>query len=1355
MAEDRLARVRALFDQAADLSPAEQCTFLDDACRDDAALRAEVERLLVDDTRLRPGGDNASFLNSPLVRTPEEPTSVMRSSAPVAGPTFPPRIGHYRIIRLLGEGGMGTVYEAEQESPRRPVALKVVRSGFLSPTLLKRFNQEAQILGRLRHPGIAQIYEAGMAEDGRPFFALELIRGMSLHQFARDRQLDTAARLGLLAQVCDAVQHAHDQGIIHRDLKPGNILVDETGRPKVLDFGVARATDADLQTPSGRTQPGQLVGTLSYMSPEQVSGDPAALDRRSDVYSLGVILFELLANRLPYHLEHLPLPEVARVIREEEPSRLGSINGSFRGDVEIIVGKALEKDKVRRYATAGELATDIRRYLNNEPILARPPSALYQLRKFARRHKALTTSLAVAAFLLVLIAASSVGLAAYFKEQEAIQRDLVKEKGELAERNQRLADDNKSAREMAEKALQKAETTLVDMQTARGLLAGERGDAGLAMLWFAQAAEQAASDPQRQEDNRLRARNWLRNATLPVGAFSLGGFPEALEFRPGGDLLLMRTLRSLFLWDWRADKLLPWIDREQAVSAACWSPDGEWLALGLPSGEVQIRSVPDGKLVHQLKHSNGITALAFSPNGLYLAVASNVVRVWDVQASKFLPGEWEHPAPVFAVAFNRKGDRLVAACRDYKARVFAVGGDPDLPAPLFPPLPHDPKRPSPPAFIDGDRGLVTISGNNQLTWWSAESGKSAGAGVITTKPFSLTRVVASPGGSWFATGGWSVGQVWNAADAKAKPLLLDHTNRVEDFAFSPDGGTLLTVSWDQTARLWSLPEGKEISPPLAHMGTIVRCDLSRDNAYLATAQEDGLVRVWKRPTPGVVRHDTDHGGRRSRISFDGQLAAPGLWHEEPTPSSVVGPERLVVLETATGKPAGPVISLPGALVDSCVCADNRTAAAVSVKETTGWLSVADVPTGRLVFDPVKLPNRPLSVAARPDSPQLAVLCREGELLVFDSRTGERVLDLRHETWNRTNERWPRVEYSPDGKNLVTLTDEWNNVIEVRDAATGRLRFPPLRLSQEQVLCRSFAISADGQLLATAVTGKNTAQVWDLASGQALSPPLPHPGDAYGLWHVSFSPDGRHVLTSHRDGQARLWDWKAGRLACPPLKHPDQVFASWFAPDGRHVITACSGAHGMIHVWELTTGKLVAPPLLISPTAAEHTPPSYVSLSPDGKRAFASFSAASVRAQINLADLLSNPDLSTEDFRLIAELSSAKAIELGDESRLTNEQWLERWALFRKKLPDLGRPTSEETIAMHRKTARALVETGQPLPALAHLRQALLESKGDPKQLALWAEIYHQRAEVFRQVGKTEAAENDLKEARFLLDQLPK
>jgi tetratricopeptide (TPR) repeat protein len=316
----------------------------------------------------------------------------------------PTIIGRYRILRLLGEGGMGNVYLAQQENPHRVVALKVIKPGFVNAQLLRRFEQEGHALGRLHHPGIAQIYEAGTADSGagpQPYFAMEFIAGWSPIEFADERHLTLRARLELIAKICDAVAHAHQRGIIHRDLKPANIIVDETGQPKILDFGIARVTDSDTEA-TRQTDLGQLIGTLAYMSPEQVLADPEELDIRSDVYALGVIAYQLLAGKLPYDTNRKALHEVVRAIREEDPAPLSSINRIYRGDVQTIVAKALEKDKTRRYASAAELANDIRRYLADQPIVAHPPSTSYQLKKFARRHRALVAG--AAAVFLVLIA---------------------------------------------------------------------------------------------------------------------------------------------------------------------------------------------------------------------------------------------------------------------------------------------------------------------------------------------------------------------------------------------------------------------------------------------------------------------------------------------------------------------------------------------------------------------------------------------------------------------------------------------------------------------------------------------------------------------------------------------------------------------------------------------------------------------------------------------------------------------------------------------------------------------------------------------------------------------------------------
>jgi serine/threonine protein kinase/WD40 repeat protein len=1340
------------------------------------------------------------------------------AGVPLGSPTLARQLGDYRIVREIGRGGMGTVYEAEQVSLGRRVALKVLPGHAVGDRKAEdRFRREAKAAARLHHTNIVPVFEVGRDGDAA-FYAMQLIAGQGLDQVIEElKRLRDPAResetlgpgpasaatsqglgqyaLGELAesllsghlmtegleppeneahaatgratteryakvatsrhesaipngyepptqrppepsssavlpggtlisdidrsgrrqpyfrsvaqigcQVAQGLAYAHAHGVVHRDIKPSNLLLDTAGVVWITDFGLAKAEE------DGLTATGDILGTLRYMAPERFRGEG---DARADIYALGMTLYELLTLCPAYRSsDRLKLIEQ---IKKEEPARPRSLDDRIPLDLETIVLKAVDKAPERRYLKADAMAEDLRRFLADEPIKARQVSARERYWRWARRNPVIATLGGVLTAVLMLVTIGSWLVAGRF----AI----------LAERLGHLATAERSSRQEAERAREAAETartlaqsesrralfseskavserkradsTLADVFMSRGLLAGERDAPAEAALWFGAAAQQSATaeDPRRQENNRLRARNWLRQATLPVATMALTGELQQLEFQPRGDLLLVRTGGKLDLWPWRGGERPPWVAQLGGVASARFSPDGVSIALGFPFGEAQIRNVASGAIVANIKHTGVIGSLAFSQDGRFLAMAGGGdARIWDLKRQAFLNPAHAHPQQVSAMVFNRNSDRLITACADKRARVFAVEGQ-QAAEPLYMPVAHD--AGSPPALIDDDRTLVTVSGPSQLMRWDMATGKPD-TKPIPTKPWNLQGVAASPDGQWFVTGGY-YGPELHATDASRPPVSLGHTNLVTQFIFSPDSTVLLSTSWDFTARLWSPVRGQPVGPPLKHTSSVTRCAWADDSVYLATGQYGGLLRVWARPVDDLVIAQESVWGQSPRISFDGRLAVPGLWHDAAGDVKQVV-QDLRVLTSADGQRAGPDIRLPGELVDSCVCGDNLAVAAVYSRGGMGQLGVWDVARARARFEPITLPGLPISVAARPGSNQLAVLCATGDLFVFDDRTGTGVLKLRHEAWSTANN-YAQVQYTPDGKTLVSLGGGFPATVNVRDAGSGRLRFAPFSSNVQGGNFHTIAVSGDSRLLATIALVRNAVQVWDLATGGALSAPLFHPGDHWGLFSVRFSPDGRHLLTGHKDGLARYWDWQAGQLACPPMPHDFEVHDAGITPDGRFALTA-TGGRAELHVWELTTGRRIASPVRLG--FMEPDSGIALAITPDARRALVGHSQPGSTqidlATVNLEALLSSPGTSTADLSLLAELATGQRLELGDLSALTSDQWRERWNRLRERSPDLAplskrsrlqdpAPRPRRTRSSEVAQARGLVDSG--------------------------------------------------------------
>ena len=1074
-------RVKQVVGEASKLAGDKRREYLDRACEDEAELRAEVQQLLrhgdADTNPLNAGV--APVSSERLAQVVEATTSSMIKGAPV----LPERIGPFRVVRRIATGGMGTVYEAEQDNPSRRVALKILRRELLSPGLLKRFQQETQILGLLQHAGIAQIYEAGTtptAEGPLPYFAMEFVDGRPLVAYADDEQLNEAARLKLFAKVCDAVQHAHEKGVIHRDLKPDNVLVTAEGQPKVLDFGVARATDADIQALTVVTEVGQMMGTLPYMSPEQVLADPAFVDARSDVYSLGVMLYEMLCGQRPHEFGGVSVPSAARIIREDTVTRLGSMDTSFRGDVETIVGMALEKDIRRRYTSVAELADDIRRHLANKPISAHAPSSFYQLSKFARRHRGL-----VGGTLLALVALTvGLGFAVRYGLDEAAQRRAAQAAGyRTALAVAALRIDSAHSNGVAEildavpLSLRGWEWEHLRSRTSRH-------------LWEVDAYELSDTIANRYRFNGVpvvfsvdgaRVISLLDERTLGVWDTETGALQQRIDVGapiiqgglaagPGGVAALLVDDR-LVVCDVRGGVITHSERLEFRPLAMSWDPHSGLLAVSCMDapGRLLIGTPGDLALV-PVTMPGRFERLTWTSGGraLLLDTTAAPSAGWKGGLVQLDTRTWEQlgtTMPMKDVQFAASVDPDIAlvavseVLRDVRLLDIADGG---LQERTVLRGHREPKVNSLAVSNDG-RLVVSATREGTLIVWDA----SAGAMLEAHELDGVPQLAISPKGRFVAVNAGGKLRMLSPGLTSAQ-VLEGPGSYVYDVAWAADSRTLIARDFEANVLLYDALEGRPIAPVLE----LPRILWWQSRTWGLTT--DGTRAVARTGAGGLLGLDLVSGNAAFTLQPDGSppidqltlrrdfLRGTGLW--DPDSDDVPGHDLLVARRDAA------------------------------------MLGYQMAPDGRMGLD-IKL------------------------LRLEDAITGELVRQLTVlDSWDKTDKTsLIQAAFSPDGSRVAVARHRYS--VLVYSCSTGEL-LAELTGHTSRLYC--VAWSPDGARLASG-GNDTTVRIWDAASYEPLLVLRGH--DGY-VRDVAWSPDGRSLASGSGDGTVRLWSTRsfANRLA---------------------------------------------------------------------------------------------------------------------------------------------------------------------------------------------------------------------------------
>ena len=1109
-------------------SPDVRDEYLAQVCGSNPTLRERVAALLI------AYSDADSFLESP-------PSAIAVNMGVTTGQSVAEhpgsQIGPYKLLEQIGEGGMGVVYMAEQQAPvRRRVALKIIKPGMDSRQVIARFEAERQALALMDHSNIARVLDAGATPSGGPYFVMELVRGIPITEYCDRNSLPMHERLDLFVQVCHAVQHAHQKGIIHRDIKPSNVLItlhDGRPMPKVIDFGVAKATGQRLTERTLFTNFAEMIGTPLYMSPEQAELTSQDIDTRSDIYSLGVLLYELLTGTTPFDKERLheaAYDEIRRIIREEEPAkpstRISTLVGAnrttvaahrkvepnrlsqlVRGDLDWIAMKCLEKDRNRRYETASALAMDIQRYLDDEPVLARPPSTRYRFRKFARRNKgALVMATVIGSALLLTVAGLASSTVRIARQQRTTESALLNE-------------------------------------------------------------TQAAGELQKTLE-RERSDSYFHRITLAHRELSADNLGRALQ-------LLDECPEDLREWEWhylmRLCRVEPLVLRDKTeVNGVAFSPDGERLASAGGDGTVKILDARTGKLIQAFHgHKSDVFSVAFSSDGQHLASASadRTVRLWDLATAREVfqrPGHVGDLAGMaYAVAFSPDGRQVVAGAEDGIATIWEVADGREVHR-----LPEKHENTAVCAAFSPDALLLaTGSWGGVLRIWDARTGQLLRK--IPGHTHRISAVVFRPDGRWLATASFDrTVKVWDATTGELLHTLHGHTGIITGLAFSHDGRRLFSSGGeDKTIKVWDPLMEREVLNFRGHSLFCHGLASSPDGLRLASAGKDGTIRIWD-ATPvkedeGLESITCKHDYEVWSVEFSpagGYLASTGSY----LTSSTLGDLTVRIWDARTGAPRRAPTLPPNVLNLFHVAFSpdgQRLAAAAATRDGEAIVNVWETATGREVVDEIREPRSVYFFVTF--DPTGRYLIREGPehtVQVRDAQTGKEVgIVGRH-----TRQLWG-MAFSPDGQHLATASNDGTVRVWAWDPVRlGREQQPALQLDVHvDGYGNRVAFSPDSRSLATGGE-EYTVKIWDATTGELQHTLGGHTGDVFA---VAFSPCGHWLATAGADTTVRIWDTASWKLRYTLRGHTGVVMSLAFSPDSGRLASG-SRDHTM-KVWDTT------------------------------------------------------------------------------------------------------------------------------------------------------------------------------------------